>query len=342
MINLEVWKVNHKQFFQEDPNGKIKHLLKYAILAPSTHNMQPWLFTVKEDHCLISYDPKLTLPKADAKGRDLYISLGCCIENLVIASEYYGVFGKLELFPKAGKYVVARISFKNLGRKTSTNGRLRNLFSTITKRVNSRGLFQRKEIGSSIIRELERLNTFNELKLSFLQERGDIKKMARLTANGLQFAYKDPSFRREMSNWVNPSISSRNEGIPGYSLRLPLLVSLAFPFLVRNFNVGKRVGQINYISMASSSLVSVIFAKTNTKENWINTGRLAERMMLFLQSRNIKTSIFVASVEMGDLYKEVQRITKSKFVPQFVFCAGYMSHRQKQTPRHPLGTKLIS
>jgi len=342
MGNLEVWKIKHKNFFKKNPDGKIKHLLKYAILAPSTHNMQPWLFKVMKSSCVISYDPKLTLPQADAKGRDLYISLGCCIENLVIAAQYYNVFDSVNLFPKTGKYSVAEVKFKNLGKRTSENKKMKRLFSTITERVNSRGLFLKKTIKRSVVAQLLKLNTFSGLKLSLLEDGDQIIEMSKLTADGLRYAYKNPKFRKEMSGWVNSNLSSRNEGIPGYSLRMPFLLSLVFPTLVRNFNVGKQVGKINFVSMSSSSLVVVISANNDIKETWVNTGRLAERMMLFLQSNNVKTSIFVASVEMGDLYKKVQEITKTHLIPQFVFCAGYMGHNQKQTPRHPLETKLIS
>lgn len=62
----------------------IKEILKYGILAPSTHNTQPWLFKVKDNSVEIYYDPKLKLPEADKEGRDLYISMGCLIENIII------------------------------------------------------------------------------------------------------------------------------------------------------------------------------------------------------------------------------------------------------------------
>jgi hypothetical protein len=342
MDNLEVWKINHKDFFKNDSEGRIKHFLKYAILAPSTHNMQPWLFKIKRNSCVISYDPRLTLPRADKREHDLYISLGCCIENLSIAAQYFGVFDGVKLFPKNGKHAVAEVLFKGLDKRTAKDKKIEKLFFTITKRVNSRGLFQEKPIKSGIVKELAKLNTIDDLRLSFIQSKQDIQKISSLTAEGLKTAYKDPKFRKEMSGWVNSNLSSRNEGIPGYSLRMPLLLSLAFPFLVRNFNIGRRIGQINYISMASSALVTVMFARRDTKENCINTGRLAERMMLYLQSNNIKTSIFVASVEMGELYKEVQKLTGLNLIPLFVFCAGYMSHNQKQTPRHPLELKITS
>ena len=35
---------------------KILFLLRYAILSPSTHNSQPWLFKVKGSVCEIYFD----------------------------------------------------------------------------------------------------------------------------------------------------------------------------------------------------------------------------------------------------------------------------------------------
>jgi len=341
--NLNVWNVKSKDFFnQSSLSGKIKHLLRYAILAPSTHNVQPWLFTIKDSSVVISFDSALNLPQADAKGRDLHITLGCCIENLVITAEYFNVFDRVVYLSKNKKNQVAQIYFKNLDKKTTPNKNHEKLFETITKRVNSRGLFQNKKIKPSIVKEISKLNSFKNLSLHLIQKNDEIAKMSHLTATGLKSAYKRSEFRHEMSGWMNHNLSSRNEGIPGYSLRMPTLLSLIFPTLVRNFDLGERVGKINYVSMTSSSLVCVVTASRDTTENWLNTGRLAERAMLTLQSQNIKTSIFVASVEMGELYKDVQKIIKSKSIPQFVFCAGYMNYQQKQTPRHPLEKKLLS
>ena len=63
--------------------------------------------------------------------------------------------------------------------------------------------------------------------------------------------------------------------------------------------------------------------------------------MLESYNRGLRTSIFVASIEIDDLYKEIQKLLGLKDRPQFVFCIGYMKLNQKYTPRLPLQDKLL-
>ena len=53
----KIRQINKDDFFSlENFTEKIKFLLQYAILAPSTHNIQPWRFTIKEKSCLCFVD----------------------------------------------------------------------------------------------------------------------------------------------------------------------------------------------------------------------------------------------------------------------------------------------
>ena len=60
---------------------KLKFLLRYAILAPSSHNTQPWKFSISEDKIKVFADKNRWLKVADPDQRELYISTGCAIEN---------------------------------------------------------------------------------------------------------------------------------------------------------------------------------------------------------------------------------------------------------------------
>ncbi|MEK6883506.1 MAG: nitroreductase, partial [Nanoarchaeota archaeon] len=86
-------RINFSDFpVKADLESQIKFLLNYAILAPSTHNSQPWLFKIKKSECQMYYDPRLVLPEADPKTRDLHISIGCAVENLILAAKYFNIF----------------------------------------------------------------------------------------------------------------------------------------------------------------------------------------------------------------------------------------------------------
>lgn len=67
-----------------------KELIQKAIKAPSGHNTQPWKFKTDEDSITIYPDYNRSLPIVDADNHALFISLGCALENLVIAAQHFG------------------------------------------------------------------------------------------------------------------------------------------------------------------------------------------------------------------------------------------------------------
>jgi len=67
-----------------------EELIQTAIKAPSGHNTQPWKFRVEENAIIIYPYNERTLPVVDADNHALFISLGCALENLVIAAQHFG------------------------------------------------------------------------------------------------------------------------------------------------------------------------------------------------------------------------------------------------------------
>ncbi len=338
------WQINVDDFPKEKSIiYQIEFVLRYAILAPSTHNTQPWLFKIKESACEIYYNPKLILPEADAKTRDLYISMGCCIENLILTARYFNIFNSVEYGPFKNKEQVAVISFKNY--TGDNNNQYEKIINTITKRINARGVFSSDSVPNDLLNTISSITRdylLDGINLHWVKDKTKIVTLASLTADGLRIAYLKPSFRREMSQWMNNSLTQKKEGIPGYALKMPLFLSFIIPTLVRWFNIGDFLAKKNYVSLSSAPLIAVITSKNENPSIWLKVGRLAERLMLEFQSAGWQTSIFVAAIEMSDLYREVQKIIPTDNLPQFLFAVGKVDSLHKQTPRHALEEKIIT
>lgn len=75
--------------------------LGYAILAPNSHNRQPWLADLREpDAITLHVDRQRLLPETDPWFRQIVVSQGTFIESLVIALKQRGVAPQVELFPQ--------------------------------------------------------------------------------------------------------------------------------------------------------------------------------------------------------------------------------------------------
>src|SRR5579859_6334017 len=64
-----------------DKTALLRDLVRYATLAPSSHNTQCWKFKLGDDHIAISPDYSRRCPAVDPDDHHLFVSLGCAAEN---------------------------------------------------------------------------------------------------------------------------------------------------------------------------------------------------------------------------------------------------------------------
>jgi hypothetical protein len=75
--------------------------LAWAILAPSPHNRQPWLFElVGDDTIIVHCDMERLLPHTDPFGRQIVIGFGCMLELLRMAAAQQGYQARVIAFPE--------------------------------------------------------------------------------------------------------------------------------------------------------------------------------------------------------------------------------------------------
>jgi len=315
---------------------KIKWLLNYAALAPSTHNSQPWLFQIKESSCRIFYDPAVTLKAADPNRKFLYISMGCCIENIIVAASYFNVFEDM-CYTHLKECEIAEIFFKKTT-PSSPDLSYQKLFYAIPERKTFRGMFNSKPISPSITRQLSSFQE-NNARLFFITSPHIKKTMSGLIKESILKKYSDTEFRKELSQWIIPNYSKKTKGIPGYSLGLSDMMSYIFPFILPWVNASSFIARKNEKTFSSAPVICVLCSKKESPIEWIHTGRLAQRALLTMTSENIKSVISVAAIV--EKQKEIQRLLETDTFPQFLFASGYSHSRLFSSPRDAVEKKLI-
>lgn len=316
---------------------KIKFVLRYAILAPSTHNSQPWLFQVRDNVCKVFINPALRLPQADPTGRDLYISMGCMLENLVLAARYFGIYKSIDYVNNND--LVAEVIFSDYG--NDINDRFLPFIKAIKNRINARGLFTKRQLSQELIDNINELDLGQGLGVNLLTDNEVITKIAKLTSLGMKWAHARKEFRQEMSKWMHSSFTKQRQGLPGYALKMPVLLSFIVPTLLKYFNFSFILSKLNYLSLNSAPAVCVISSTDDNFSEWLEVGRKAERIILETIKHNLNSSIYVASIEMGDYRNELKSLIKTQKLPQFLFCLGKVIGKQRHTPRLDLKDKLI-
>ena len=90
----EPWKT-----WRADRNEGPLALVRAAILASNPHNSQPWLFHVTDSRIDLFADPQRNIGAIDPYLREMYIGIGCALENLLLAAAANGYAPQVTLLP---------------------------------------------------------------------------------------------------------------------------------------------------------------------------------------------------------------------------------------------------
>jgi hypothetical protein len=83
------------------PDDLRRFVLSYAVLAPNSHNKQPWMADLgTEGEIGLSLDTRRLLPETDPYNRQMMMSLGTFLELLVMAAAERGHRADLDVFPE--------------------------------------------------------------------------------------------------------------------------------------------------------------------------------------------------------------------------------------------------
>jgi hypothetical protein len=150
---LEPWAISEGDF----PAGgtaaqRLRFLLGYAILAPSGHNTQPWLFRVVDEAVEVRADRTRALPVVDPEDRALIISCGAALATLRIASRRFGRRAVVEPMPDGGdEDLLARVS---LAEGEPAGEDEEELFGAIAKRRSNRQAFEDRDLPGPLVERL--------------------------------------------------------------------------------------------------------------------------------------------------------------------------------------------
>jgi nitroreductase len=326
------WDVSQEHFPSSLPiQEQLRFLLQYAILAPSTKNTQPWRFSVGEDTIGIFADLSRWQPVADRGRRELYISLGCALENLLVAGEELGFRADVNYFPQpANQELAATVAFHPGGAPSPYRAGI--ALANITARRTEHGPYHDQPITEAARRRL--LYSCGDLGLR-VELTGDPAIRARLIELNLhadEMEFADPEFRKELGYWVG-------QGVFG----TPRLVSRLAQFILSRFNLGRAVGRRNAAMLMSAPLVGLISARTDDPASQLRTGQALERLWLHATEMGIALQPMSQALEIPALRAELARIVPELgWIPQQVFRMGYPRRpAAAHTPRRPIDDVLV-
>ena len=276
-------------------------LVRYATLAPSSHNTQCWKFALEGKGITILPDLSRRTPAVDPDDHHLFVSLGCAAENLVQAALAHGLKGEAGLDPASD---AIRVTL------APTRSQATALFKAIPQRQCTRGDYDAKPLSNEELHLLERAGTGDGVRVLLLTDRSKMEQVLDQVVQGNTAQIADTAFVKELKTWIRfngadavrtgdglYSVASGNPSIPSW------IGDLAFGLFFTPKSENERYTR----QIRNSAGIAVFVSERNDKAHWVEAGRCYERFALQATALGIRNAFLNQPVEVGAVRPQFAR-----------------------------------
>ncbi|GAB3430920.1 nitroreductase family protein [Flindersiella endophytica] len=289
------------------------HLLRAAVLAPSMHNTQPWLFGFSGDCVDVYRDVARELPAEDPDGRAALLSLGAVVLNLQVAAARKGLRARLGPLP-SGSEELSSVRL-TLEREASPEvGLLARLYPSVATRRTNRQPFYAAVTTALLREDLRTAAAAEGAELEWAEDSARARWLLRLESDALADDACDPRKVVERRRWVGGERTA--DGVPSSSLAPGLLAN------------------------AGTSL-AVLSTKTDDQADRLLAGIALQRVWLTATKRRVAMSLLTAAVAHRGLRWMICDPLSGRPEPQALLRLGFGPF-VLPTPRRPIAEFLLT
>ena len=323
-----------KTWTAQNSSAPLMMLVHYATLAANGHNTQPWKFAIKDNAIEIHPDTSRRLPVVDPNDREMWISLGCSLENLLVASRAAGYAAEVT-YPDQTDFIHVRL--------TADTPQDSPLFDAIPPRQNTRSAYDGRLIKNEDLDQLQALQLEPGVALQFATNPTVMETFLEYVNLGNLAQYADTAFVDELIAWLRFTKKEALSSLDGlYSLcsgnpQVPR-------FIGQMFVAGTKPQQqadADVAKFRTSPVAVVVAAESDDKVSWVRTGQVYERLALTMTSLNIKSAFLNQPIEVSSLREQFQSaIGLGSSLPQLLVRFGYADAMPKSL-RRPVEQVLV-
>ncbi len=296
---------------------QMREMIRYATLAPNGHNTQPWKFAIKENAIEIYPDYSRQLPVVDPDHRELWISLGCALENLLLAAAASG-YATNVLYPNANEVITVNL--------TKDAPQPNPLVKVIPIRQNTRSEYDGQPVNQADLNLLQEIQGEPGVVTKFLTDTKKIETALEYVNQGNLVQYADTAFLNELIEWLRfnkkEALRSR-DGLYSRCSGNPEVPR----WLGKSFVSGTKPQQqadLDAKKLRSSSGAVVIASDADDLTGWVRTGQVYERLALQMTARNIKSALLNQPIEVSSIRSQFQSaMGLENAKPQLLVRFGY-------------------
>lgn len=331
-----------------------------GILAASAHNTQPWRFDIGPDRIAIFADTSRHLGSFDPFRREMMLSLGCTLENMMHAAKARGY--RARIMPQSGSLasgsqatVGQPVALMDLEQEPGKH-HATDLYTAIAHRHTHRGEYDPNRLISAALRqEMRELASDNdEAALVLLTDTGRKTRFAELTVDATEAIIGDPEMSEDSADWLRldqAAVQAHRDGVTIDALGLPPLINAAAKMLPAPDHQQANQQWLDAtrdVQLATAPLFGMIAVRDlYRQETALSAGRLWQRLHLWATTRGLAAQPINQLPEMVDWEAQVgkpprtaaalARLTDDpSWRPTFAFRIGHAPMAARPSPRRAL------
>jgi hypothetical protein len=297
--------------------ARMEGIIRYATLAANGHNAQAWKFAVLPNAIEIHPDYSRRLAAVDPADRELWISLGCALENLLIASRAMG-YAPTVAYPDALNIIRVTLA--------ENQPQAGPLFEAIPLRQNTRTEYDGKPVDGNHLSQLRDLSVEPGITVHTYVDRLPLSTLSNYVYQAALIQYADQPFLQELSHWLR---FDKKEAVASFDgLYSACTGNPAVPRWIGQIFVNgakpQDMAAADVEKLRSSAGAVVITSASETKADWVRTGQVYQRLALTMTALNIKSAFLNQPIEVESVRSKLQRsLGLGTSSPQLLVRFGY-------------------
>lgn len=207
-------------------SGDPLRLVHAAILAANPHNSQPWLFKVGGDTIDLFAETKRNIGAIDPYLREMYMGLGCGLENLLIAAAHDGHRASVTLMPDPSNAAHAARVRLSPGPKVSSE-----LYDAIPNRHTNRAAYDTtRSVAPEQMAQLAVLGADLNVKVAWFSTPQERKPVGDLIVAATEAIIADEQQSTDSAKWFRwdwNDVQAHRDGLTLDAQALPPLIDFA-------------------------------------------------------------------------------------------------------------------
>jgi hypothetical protein len=313
---------------------KLLGMLRYATLAANGHNAQPWKFALRPNAVEIHPDYSRRLAAVDPTNRELWISLGCALENLLLAARAVG-YAPAVAYPDPLDSI--RITLTEDRPQTDT------LLDAIPLRQCTRSEYDGKAIRASHLNQLQQMPLEHGIGIHTITSGAGLSTLADYVHQATLGQYADQPFRAELIHWLRfdkKEVLASFDGLFSSCAGSPAVPRWLGQLFV-NGSKPQDFADADVKKLRSSAGAFVISSASEHKADWVRAGQVYQRLALTMTLLNLKSAFLNQPIEVSHLRPQLgNSLGLVAGNPQLLIRFGY-ANAMPRSLRRPVEQVLL-